>query len=65
MITMKRTSLSFLIHLSPFVHYTQLLLLYLQQPSIPPGQKWPATGLNPNLTEVNGKVTIWTKAHQR
>lgn len=55
---MKRTSLYFLIHLSPFVHYTQLLLLYLHQPAIPPGQKWPGTGLNPNLTEVNGKVSI-------
>lgn len=58
MIMMKRTSLYFLIHLSPFVHYTQLLLLYLHQPAIPPGQKWSATGLNPNLTVVNGKVSI-------
>lgn len=56
MITMKRTSVYFLIHLSPFVHYAQFLLLYLHQPAIPSGQRWPATGLNPNLTEVNGKL---------
>lgn len=58
MIMMERTNLYFLIHLSPFVHYIQLLLLYLQQPAVAPGQKWPATGLNPNLTKLNGKVTI-------